>query len=186
MANVLLIIDAVRGFCDIGNLRNPLMERIIPNIAELAEKKRQEGWRIIFLADNHEKNDKEFERFPEHCVIGTEETDIVPELAPFLEKDGGNYIPKNRHGGFFRTRLEAMLQKEAPEIIMVVGTCTDICVKYTVEELCNRDYRVIVIADCVATYHIDKIHIATEVDAYELRHMHDVLGAEIIPTQAEA
>lgn len=184
MTNVVLVIDAVRGFCDLGNLRNPLMERIIPHIEKLLDKKEKDGWEIIFLADNHTEDDKEFERFPRHCVAGTAECDIVPRLQRFLKPDMGNYLPKNRHGGFFRTRLEALLDEYAPEIVMVVGVCTDICVKYTVEELCNRDYRVQVVADCVTTYHIPEVHDAAEVNNYELRHMQNVLGAELITAAA--
>lgn len=185
MANVLLIIDMLRGFRDIGNLRNPLMEKIIPNIVELSARKQREGWNIIFLGDCHHPDDAEFEIFPAHCIAGTEETEVIPELQPFLKKYKSNYLPKKRYSGFFETHLEVLLQKEAPLEIIVVGVCTDICVKYTVEELRNRGHRVKVIADCVTTYHIPEMHDAAEVNAYELRHLQNILGAEIIPTQSE-
>lgn len=181
MANVLLIIDMLRGFYDLGNLRNPLMERIIPCIVQMAEEKKREGWRIIFLADNHEKDDPEFQQFPEHCLVGTEEAELVPELRPYLEERRTNYIPKRTHDGFFLTDLEEILIAEDPEVVRVVGTCTDICVKYTVYRLRQLGFRVEVAANCVTTYDIPGQHEADRINAYELRHMHDILGAEIIP-----
>ena len=36
---------------------------------------------IIFTADTHAPDDLEFKMFPPHCVRGTSDVEIIPELA---------------------------------------------------------------------------------------------------------
>ena len=59
------------------------------------------GSKIIFLCDNHAPDDLEFEMFPEHCVRGTAETEIIPELSGYE----GDVIPKQRYSGFYQHGL---------------------------------------------------------------------------------
>lgn len=175
----------INGFCNIGNLQNPLVKDIIPNVENLLYRKHNENYEIIFIADNHDSDDKEFEQFPLHCIIGTEETEIIPQLKKYLKKDMSNYIPKKRYSGFYNTNLESIIHKLQPEKVIVVGVCTDICVKYTVEELRNRDYETYVPVDCITTYDIPEIHPADEVNTYEIKHMQNILGVKIIQQQSQ-
>lgn len=187
MGNVVLVVDMVRGFHDLGNLANPRTARIIPNIRELLERKTAEGggWRILFLADNHELNDKEFDMFPPHCIEGTQETEVVDELQEFCGT-GNNPIvyPKTRFSGFYKTYLDAFLEIAKPEKVIVVGVCTDICVLHTVADLRNRDYEVIVPNDCVETFDLPN-HGAEEEGRLALKHMKYILGATIVESQKE-
>ncbi len=175
---VVLLVDMIRGFHDIGNLANPRMANIIPNIKNLLEKMERED-EAILLGDCHDPNDKEFQMFPPHCVEGTEETKIIDELlVPFVEARGV-YIPKTRYSGFFGTELELILEKLKPEQVIVVGICTDICILYTVADLRNRDYRVIIPRDCVETF--DELnHPADQHNQWALNHMQHVLGAVVV------
>jgi nicotinamidase/pyrazinamidase len=181
---VVLVIDMVRGFHDIGNLKNPRTATIIPNIKELISRKAKDGWLIIFVGDAHKKNDKEFLVFPEHCVEGTEETRIIDELTKFKDKRNNAYcyLPKRRYSAFFETNLEVILSQERPQEVIVMGVCTDICVLYTVADLRMRDYKVFVPKDCVETYS-GPSHGAVRVNKWALRHMRDILGAFIVDSQ---
>ncbi len=58
-------------------------------------------------------------------------------------------------------------------MITIVGVCTDICVLHTVADAPNRDYAVVVPAECVATFDPDAHHFA-------LDHMRRVLGATVV------
>lgn len=174
MANAILVIDMLRGFCEEGY---PLYSgegarRIIPRIQKLLERELAEGSKAFFICDNHDPDDLEFKMFPRHCVSETIEAEIVPELARYP----GEVIKKKRYSGFFNTDLEERLKRLGPKKVIVCGVCTDICVLHTVADARNRDYDVEVPADCVASFD-EKAH------AFALEHMQKILGARVLVPQ---
>lgn len=178
MPNVTIVVDVLNGFCKQGNLASPRCDAAIPRIREVIEQRRQAGDHLIFLADTHDPNDREFEVFAVHCVRGTAESEVVPELQPLLHD--ATLIRKRRYSGFFETDLEAQLRAAQPEQVTVVGVCTDICVLHTVADLRNRDYRVIVPASAVETFD-GPGHPGDEVQRWSLAHLSGVLGAHVLP-----
>jgi len=170
MANAVLVIDMVRGFMD---NTCPLYcgdraRNIIPNIKRLLESETKKGSRVFFLNDSHDKDDAEFKMFTPHCIAGTSETEVIPELAVYP----GEIIPKKRYSAFYGTDLEAKLKKLKPDKVIVCGVCTDICVCHTVGDARNRNYEVEVPIDCVASFD-EKAHYSV------LEHMEKVLGAKM-------
>ena len=83
MGNVVLVVDMVRGFLEPGhNLYCGDESRaIIPKVQVLLERERAAGSEILFVSDHHLPDDLEFRMFPVHCVIGTEEPEVIPELS---------------------------------------------------------------------------------------------------------
>ena len=142
---------------------------IIPFIKERLETFRIRGDLVIYLKDSHDEYDKEFEKFPSHCVAGTWGNEIIPELSP---KPGEKVIPKKRFSGFFGTDLEDILDTSGVEEVEVVGVCTSICVMDTVGGLANRDYKVTVpvkeVADFDAQFH-----------EFSLKRMKQIYGASV-------
>ncbi len=177
MANVVLVVDMVRGFCEDGNplYTGESARRIIPNVRRLLEREARAGSRIIFICDNHDPDDLEFQMFPKHCVAGTAEAEIIPELADFP----GDILPKKRYSAFFNPDLEEQLKRLAPDKLIVCGVCTDICVMHTVADARNRDYPVEVPADCVATH-------TEETQRFALDHIERILGARVVQPEAAA
>ena len=173
MANVVLVIDMLKGFLEPGyNLYcGDACREIIPRILGLLEKERSAGSTILFICDNHEPQDLEFQMFPQHCVKGTEEAKVIPELSKFVTAD--NLVPKNRYSGFFNSTLENVLQDLNPEKVIVCGVCTDICVLHTTADVRNRDYPVEVPTDCVATFDPDA-------HKWALQHIERILGAKLV------
>lgn len=174
MANVVLVVDMLRGFLE---ERHALYcgddsRRIIPSIRNLLEGEQAGGSRIIFIADTHDPDDEEFQMFPRHCVRGTAETEVIPELRDIP----GELLPKNRYSAFFNTPLEERLRELAPDKLIVCGVCTDICVLHTVADARNRDYAVEVPSDCVASFD-------PEAHAWALKHMEKVLGAQVVSAE---
>ncbi len=168
MSNVIIVVDMLNGFLKEGKLANQGARRIIPNIVDLLQRKKEQGWKTIFLADNHKKDDLEFMMFPEHCVEKTDETAVIIELSKFVVY----YVPKTRYSGFFKTNLEEILGDEDPREIIVVGIYADICVLYTVADLRNRDYKVTIPKDCTMTL--------AGIDDVIFDHMKNVLGVNIV------
>jgi len=170
MASVVLVVDMVRGFCEEGHplYVGPTIRAIIPRIRTLLAEEKAKGSHIIFICDNHAPDDAEFQMFPPHCIRGSVEAEIVPELREFADE----IIPKARYSGFYGTNLEQRLAELKPDKIIVVGDCTNICVQYTVADARNRDYVVEVPADCVASFD-------PEAHAFALTQMEKVLGAKV-------
>ncbi len=170
MANAVLVIDMLRGFLEEGY---PLYcgaraRRIIPNIQGLLERELAQGSKVFFICDHHDPDDLEFKMFPPHCVAGSAEAEVIPELARYP----GEVIPKKRYSAFYGTNLDGKLKQLKPEKIIVCGVCTDICVCHTVADARNRDYQVEVPVDCVASFDEKAHHFALE-------HMEKVLGAKL-------
>jgi len=173
MANAVLVTDMLRGFLEEGY---PLYcgaksRDIIPNIQGLLERELAQGAKVFFICDDHDPNDLEFKMFPPHCIEGTVEAEVIPELARYP----GEIIPKKRYSGFFGTALKAKLKELKPEKIIVCGVCTDICVMHTVADARNRNYEVEVPVDCVASFDEKAHHFALE-------HVEKVLGAKLTRT----
>jgi ureidoacrylate peracid hydrolase len=80
-------------------------------------------------------------------VRDTWNTDIVDELAP---RDGDLVVDKNRYSGFYGTELDDLLRAREVETLVVVGATTSVCVESTVRDATFRDYRCLVVEDCVA------------------------------------
>lgn len=170
MARAVLVVDMLRGFLEEGY---PLYvgdkaRRIIPNIQGLLEQELAQGSKILFVCDQHEPDDLEFKMFPPHCIAGTPEAEVIPELAKYP----GEIIPKKRYSAFFNTSLEEKLKQLKPDKIIVCGVLTNICVMHTVADARNRDYYVEVPVDCVASPD-EKAH------QFALDHMAKVLGAKL-------
>jgi nicotinamidase/pyrazinamidase len=176
MPNVTIVVDVLNGFCKQGNLASPRCDAAIPKIRAAIEERRGAGDQLIFLADTHDPHDREFEVFPVHCVRGTVESEVVPELQPLLQ--AATLIRKRRYSGFFETDLEARLRAAKPEQVTVVGVCTDICVLHTIADLRNRDYRVVVPAAAVETFDSPG-HPGDEVQRWALAHIQGILGARV-------
>ena len=170
MANAVIVVDMLRGFLEEGNplYCGPAARKTIPSVQELLKTETERGSTVIYLADSHDPDDKEFEMFPVHCVRGTSETEIISELADY----SGEVIPKTRYSGFYNTNLDRRLKALQPDKLIVVGVCTDICVMHTVADARNRDYEVEVPADCVASFD-------PEAHTFALKHMGKILGARI-------
>ena len=173
MANVVLVIDMVKGFLEPGhNLYcGDEARAIIPNVLSLLERELATGSEILFISDHHDPDDLEFQIFPVHCVKGTEEPNVIPELESFVT--AANVVPKNRYSGFFNTDLAQRLDESKHEKIIICGVCTDICVLHTTADARNRDYQVEVPTNCVATFD-------PGAHTWALGHLQKILGAKVV------
>ena len=170
MANAVLVSDMLRGFLEedyplyCGNKAR----RIIPNIQHLLEQELANGSKVFFLCDHHTPDDPEFKMFPPHCIAGTIEAEVIPELARYE----GEVIPKKTFSSFFGTPLEEKLSQLKPDKLIVCGVCTHICVMYAVADARIRGYEVEVPVDCVTSFDEAAHRLALE-------HMEKILGAKL-------
>ncbi|MBI2861869.1 MAG: cysteine hydrolase [Chloroflexi bacterium] len=175
MVDAVIVIDMIRGFLEKGCPLDcgPEARKIIPNVARLLAKERERGSTIIFVCDNHDPDDPEFKMYPPHCIAGTREAEVVPELAAFATE----VIPKKTYSAFYNTGLEQRLRELQPEKLIMCGVCTDICVLHSASDARLRGYTVVVPKDCVASFD-------EEGHRWALRHMERPLGAQVVAVGA--
>lgn len=145
---LLVICDMVEGFAEHGTLSSPRVQKLIAPIATLLTQCNAAGIPAIAFADTHSADAAEFERYPVHCVKGTDECEIVPELKAV---GGYTVVEKNSTNGMLTDAFPAYL-KENPQrtTILLCGCCTDICVLQFALTLkaygdrYNHPYRIIV------------------------------------------
>jgi len=169
---VLIVVDMLNDFCTEGGaLYFPQSEGIKENVKALIDEYRENSDAIIYLIDQHDIDDKEFEKFPPHCTDAPGGL-IIDELEMY--KEGRGYIlPKKRYSGFYNTKLELNLNQIGADFVEVCGVCTSICVMDTVGGLSNRDYRVRVISDAVSDFDQEQHEVG-------LKRMANIYGAEVM------
>jgi nicotinamidase/pyrazinamidase len=172
----IIVIDMLVCFCRVGSLYSPRYDPMVPALREHLAEAEAEGAQIIFLVDTHAPDDPEFAMFPPHCVEGSGEDEVIPELKEFADR--GTVVRKHTFSGFRGTELDAVLERLRPEVIEVAGVCTDICVLHTVYDLRVRGYEVIVHKSLVETFDAPG-HDAEEFNRFALAHVRDVLGARV-------
>jgi len=170
-SKALIVVDMLNDFLDEkGTLYCGQSAReIVPFIRQRLESCRKNKDLIIYLQDSHDRSDKEFERFPEHCVTDTWGGQIIEALTPM---PGEKVIPKKRYSGFFGTDLENILVRSGVAAVEVVGVCTSICVMDTVGGLANRDHEISVPVKGVADFD-------SEAHQFALKRMEKLYGAKV-------
>lgn len=156
MKRVLVIVDMVNGFVNEGPLSDKRINEITPNIIKLIENGDFDS--IIAFRDCHEKNDEEFKTYPPHCLKGTVESELIPELVPYSEMFLD--MPKQTTNGFESEGFKKFWASRCYDEyeFVVTGCCTDICVKdfstSLMRDIVKADSpsRVVVLHDCVSTF----------------------------------
>lgn len=80
-------------------------------------------------------------------IRDTWNTDILPDLSPKADDD---VLYKTRFSGFYGTDLDARLRTAGIKYLIITGCTTSVCVDSTVRDAMFRDYRCVVLADCVS------------------------------------
>ncbi|NLO38554.1 MAG: cysteine hydrolase [Ruminiclostridium sp.] len=152
----LVMVDMVNGFTKEGALSSPRVEGLIPEIATLSKACDKLQIKKLAFADCHTKASPEFDAYPEHCMAGTSEGEIVDELKGI---GGYTLIPKNSTNGFLEEAFQRWLQEnEDVNTFIITGGCTNICISHfaitlkTWFNVQNRKVRVIVPINAVETY----------------------------------
>lgn len=184
-----MCVDLVVGFCYEGPLASPRVAGIVPPIVALFQKAHAAGVRhFVLTQDSHPPDAVEFGAFAPHCVTGTRQAEMVPELLALPFANDFIAFSKNSINSAIGTGLEAWLEAH-PEVntFIVVGDCTDLCTYQLAMHLCLRanalglQQRIVLSADCVATYDLP-LETAEELDI--LPHDGDLLHAVFLYSMA--
>lgn len=180
---LLIIVDIINGFAKEGALSSPRVNAIINPIVKLQKKCKDKNIKILAFRDAHTKDSIEFKYYPEHCIIGHSESEVVDEI----KREGIDYeILKNSTNGFLTKDFNKFLNKNICNYknYIVVGDCTDICVMQfalTLKAYFNEhniDNKVIVPINAVDTFDLG-IHEANLMNIMSLYLMNNN-GIEIV------
>ncbi|MDI9370788.1 MAG: cysteine hydrolase [Synergistaceae bacterium] len=168
----LLVIDMLKDFIDKDGLltTGEAGRGIVDFIKQRTDEFRESGYPVIYICDNHEEDDKEFDMFPPHCVAGTGGCEIIPELEV---RKGDKVIKKRRYSAFFGTDLDLHLREKKVDELFLAGVCTNICVLYTAADARNLGYKVNIFERGVASFD-------PEAHSFALKEAKNTLGCAII------
>lgn len=152
-------------------------EIIIPELEKLTKLAEKYKIKVVNTGDYHTINSKELSdkpnfktTFPEHCIAGTEGAGFIDEVNVknfkdnyyisnwkdksinlikigrarniIIYKDAFNVFEGNKQTGAILTILE-------PEIVVVYGVASNVCVDYAVMGIIERGRKVIVVEDAI-------------------------------------
>jgi len=168
-STALLVVDMQRGFVEPGEAMEvpAARETALPRIRELVEIFRAERRPVIFtefvyseqapllvgaLHPEHRRAapgaPRAFGRPSSSCHEDDPSVTTVPALAPRPDE---LVVRKRWYDAFAGTPLDGALRARGVDTLVITGTMTDICVLATVVGAFNREYRITVVEDAVAT-----------------------------------
>jgi biuret amidohydrolase len=164
----LLVVDMQRAFLDPGEaMEVPPARDVVPRLQELVGLFRRQGLPVVFTEFVYAEQAPLLvgALHPEHlraapgaprgfgtpsssCLAGEANTATVSDLEPRPDE---LVVRKHYYDGFNGTVLDSALRARGIRHLVVTGTMTDICVLATVLGGFNREYRMTVVEDGVAT-----------------------------------
>ncbi|TYJ10695.1 hypothetical protein E1A91_A11G224800v1 [Gossypium mustelinum] len=189
----LVLVDVVNGFCSVGagNLApvkpDKQISYMVKESARLAKLFCGEKWPVFGFLDSHHPDIPE-PPYPPHCIAGTDEARLVPDLQ-WLENEANATLKcKDCIDGFLGSVEKDgsnvfvdWVKKNQLKAILVVGICTDICVlDFVCSTLSARNRRmltpledVIVYSGGCATFDLP-VHVAKDING-ALAHPQDLM-----------
>ncbi|ELY82583.1 cysteine hydrolase family protein [Natrinema pallidum] len=166
-STAVIVVDMQNGFCHPdGALYAPGSEAVLEPIADLVDRAREAGAWLLFTRDIHppEQFDDahyydEFEQWGEHVLEGSWEAEIVDEL-PVEAAD--NVVEKHTYDAFHNTELEGWLNARGIDDLVICGTLANVCVLHTGGSAGLRDFRPIMVEDCIGAIEDDHHEYALE------------------------
>ena len=150
----IVVVDMQNGFCHPdGSLYAPGSEAAIEPCARLVDSARDAGASVVFTRDVHppEQFDgnhyyDEFDRWGEHVVEGSWETELVEGLSP---REEDLVVVKHTYDAFHQTELEGWLDAHGVTELVFCGTLANVCVLHTAGSAGLRDYRPVLAEDAI-------------------------------------
>jgi nicotinamidase-related amidase len=173
----ILALDLISDFDfpDGPAVRRALKPRI-DSIRKLLAAARRHGVDVIYANDHVGRWRSDAPGLIEHCLSpGARGADLVKALAP--EKDDF-IVLKPRHSAFYGTPLEALLEDQQVDTLVITGVSAESCVWMTACDAHTRGFSLVIPADTLAG-------VAAPAVRRTLASLKEVLGARV-PASASA
>ena len=175
----LVLVDFVNGFVDAAQFGGPHIAAAVQATRPLLAAFRAAGLpivhtRVVFAADGSDKNVFCMKVPP--LLTLTEDSfasQIVEDLTPM---PGELLLRKTSASAFFSTGLSEWLRLRGVDTAVIVGCTTSGCVRATVVDAMQFNFRTIVIEDCVG----DRAVAPHEANLFDMRQKY----ADVMPRDA--
>jgi len=171
-----VVVDMQNDFCSDGGLFDraginiSAIQKVVEPTRRVLLTVRHAGVKIVYLkmgfqADLSDLGDADSANRKRHLRFGvgqpciapdgrhgrflirdTWNTDIIDELRP---QPDDVVLYKHRFSGFYQTELDAILRSLGTKNLIFTGCTTSVCVDSTIRDAMFRDYRCVLLADCV-------------------------------------
>jgi nicotinamidase-related amidase len=148
----LIVIDMLNDFLD--RWQPAARESLIRSVNELTSRAREHGWPVIWVRQEfaEDLSDAFLDMRSKNIQItirGTRGCEIAPDLNVDPSE---SVIIKKRYSAFYATILDDILSRAGVDCLILAGINTHACVRTTAIDAYQRDWPVIVAADCVDSY----------------------------------
>ena len=174
----LILVDFVNGFVDEAQFGGPHIAAAIENTRPLLAAFRKAGLpvvhtRVVFSEDGANSNVFCMKVPP---LLTLTETATASQIVPQLQPVQGEWVlRKVSASAFFSTGLSEWLHLRGVDTAVVVGCTTSGCVRATVVDAMQFNFRTIVIEDCVG----DRAMEPHEANLFDMRQKYaDVMGRD--------
>jgi nicotinamidase-related amidase len=170
MKPALIVIDMINDY--LAGWEPGCRDSLVQSINELTQAVRGANCSVIwvrqeFAADLHDAFPEMRAKGISIAIQGTAGCEILP---PLVVEPSETVIVKKRYSAFFGTGLDSRLAQLAPDALILAGVNTHACIRTTAIDAYQRDWPVILAADCIGSY--DREH-----HDVSLRYMKDKIAS---------
>jgi nicotinamidase-related amidase len=150
---VLLIVDMLNDFFKEASLAEK-RSALVASINDVVEIFRKNDLPVIWIRQEYEPDLSDAPLIMRSSgkritISGTDGCEILRELS---YKPSDKVVVKKRFSAFWKTDLEDILIAIHPKVIVMAGINTHACIRTTAIDAYQRDYRVVLVQDCVGSY----------------------------------
>lgn len=137
-----IVVDLQNEYLPIGKLPLVGIEEAVATAAGVIDAARTSGEPVIFI--RHEGEDSDSPIF----TPGTANVEIIPAVLPQAQEP---VIVKHFPNSFRETGLQAMLDEQGIDEVVVIGAMSHMCIDATARAAADFGYAVTVVEDACAT-----------------------------------
>ena len=162
--SAVIVIDIQNDFCHENGIVSKdgkdvsFIQRMVPEIPSFLSHVRQLDIPIIHVRTVHNEwtNSRSWlmrgagidvSEFLQPSSWGAEFYQVIPEPGEYI-------VTKHRYTAFLDTDLDLVLRSHGIKTIVLIGLATNVCVESTARDGYNKDYYVVLVEDCVASFSI--------------------------------
>jgi nicotinamidase-related amidase len=152
-----VVIDMLINFFERNASLSRQRSSLVASINELGDVFRKERHQVIWVRQEFRPDLKdaflEMRRNEIHInIAGTVGCQLLPGLE---QSDRDSMIVKKRYSAFFGTKLGDLLSEFGTDVLVIGGINTHACVRTTVIDAYQRDFDVIVAAECIGSHDLE-------------------------------
>jgi ureidoacrylate peracid hydrolase len=161
--SAVVVIDVQNDFChDEGYLRKlgldiSSTQAMLPALENFIGAARKANVRVVFIQGIYNNQylsgpfidkDRKGGLTVERCMEGSWGADFY-RVAPLPFEP---VVKKHRYSAFVGTKLDNLLKEAGVKTLILAGVTTNVCVESTARDGFMRDYYIVFLGDCTATY----------------------------------